>query len=154
MEGEKKRGRPQKRSCDSSDSSILLAFRRLDVEQRNETFFSERTHPYRDSSHNSSQNYINSSINLRIVNKSNMNYSLSSSQILSTANSTSFDFIKLNLFNFKRLFDWSDVNDTVKLRVIGLLYPPEDPEFHTCPKCNGDLHRSEEHGRVLGYRYR
>jgi hypothetical protein len=44
MEGKKKRGRPQKPSCDSSESSIPLALRRLDVGQRNQTLFSERTH--------------------------------------------------------------------------------------------------------------
>jgi hypothetical protein len=68
----KKRGRPRKRRCDSSDCPIPLAVRRLDVGQRNETLFSERTHPHRDSSHNSSQNYINRSINLRIVNNNKL----------------------------------------------------------------------------------
>jgi hypothetical protein len=57
MEGEKKRGRSQKRSSDSSESSIPLELRRLDVKQRNQTLFSERTHPHRESSQ----------INLRIV---------------------------------------------------------------------------------------
>jgi hypothetical protein len=57
MEGEKKRGRPQKRSSDSSESSIPLELRRLDIKQRNQTLFSERTHPHRESSQ----------INLRIV---------------------------------------------------------------------------------------
>jgi hypothetical protein len=69
MEGEKKRGRPQKRSCDFSESSISLALRRLDVGQRNQTLFSERTYPHQESSHNSSQNNINRPINLRIVNR-------------------------------------------------------------------------------------
>ncbi len=171
----KKRGRPRKRRCDSSDCPIPLAVRRLDVGQRNETLFSERTHPHRDSSHNSSQNYINRSINLRIVNNNNINNnninnnnisnnninnSLSSTHSLSTANSLfteqslSIDFNELNWFNFERVFGWSDTNVAVKLRAIGLLYPPDDPELYNCPKCNGDLRRSEDQKRILGYRYR
>jgi hypothetical protein len=55
MESERKRGRPRKRSLDSSQSSIPLAIRRLDSGQRSETLFSERTHPLRESSHNSSR---------------------------------------------------------------------------------------------------
>ncbi len=65
----KKRGRPRKRRCDYSYCPTPLAVRRLDVGQRNETLFSERTYPHRDSSHNSSQNDINRFIKLRIVNK-------------------------------------------------------------------------------------
>jgi hypothetical protein len=46
MESEKKRGRPRKRSCDFSISSIALAIRRLDAGQRNKTLFLEHTHPH------------------------------------------------------------------------------------------------------------
>ncbi len=83
--------------------------RSLDVKLRNETLFSERTHPHRDSIHNSSQYNINRSINLRIVNNDNIFNSLSFTHSLSTANSLlthkslSIDFNELNWFNFESL---------------------------------------------------
>ncbi len=76
-------GRPRKRSCNSSFSFVPLDIRLLDVWLRNEAFFSERTHPYQESSHNSSQN------NLIILNRNLESYNISNSlsQSLITENS-------------------------------------------------------------------
>jgi hypothetical protein len=153
MEDEKKRGRLQKRSSDSSESSILLALRRLNVGQRSQTLFSERTHPYRESSQ----------INLRIVNRIsesiNLNNRLSQSLFTDNSlfinnNSLIIDFSKLTLFNFGRAFSWSDAMVIVKLRTIRLLVSPDDPELYKCPNYCNALRRVEEQDYVLDYRYR
>jgi transposase-like protein len=204
MESEKKRGRPKKRSCDSSNPAIPLAIRRLDVRQRNETLFSERTHLHQESSQNnliivnnnlnqslftneslSNLRIVNNSLNqslfsneslsnLRIVNNmlnqslfsneslsnlriinisSNINNILSNNESLFTNENYLIDFEKINLFNFEREFGYTDANVFVKLRAIGLLIPPDDPELYKCPKCGGSLRRTEEPNRVLGYRF-
>jgi hypothetical protein len=109
MESEKKRGRPRKRSCDSSGSAIPLAIRRLDSGQRNETLFSERTHPNQDSSQNSSHN------NLRIVNN-NLNQSLFTNEILSNLRIV-YNNLSESLFSNESLFNLRIVNISSNINI-------------------------------------
>jgi len=122
--------------------------------------FSERTHPHRESSHNSSQNNINRSINLRIVNRipesNNMNTSLSQSLFtnnsLLTDDNLFIDFSKLTLFNFDRAFGWTDAMVIEKLKAMRLLVPPDDPELYKCQICGNILRRAGQQDRMLSYR--
>jgi hypothetical protein len=113
------------------------------------------------SSHNSSQNNINTSrsINLRIVNRipesNNMNTSLSQSLFtnnsLLTDDNLFIDFSKLTLFNFDRAFGRTDAMVIEKLKAIRLLVPPDDPELYKCQICGNILRRAVE-DCMLSYR--
>jgi hypothetical protein len=112
------------------------------------------------SSHNSSQNNINRSTNLRIVNRipetNNMNTSLSQSLFtnnsLLTDDNLFIDFSKLTLFNFDRAFGWTDAMVIGKLKAMRLLVPPDDPELYKCQICCNILRRAGQQDRMLSYR--